>query len=222
MNRREILRQGGATLAVLSTAGLAGCSSDDGGNDGGDDGGGDDGSSDDGSSSITDDDGSEDQSSSDGETDDETSDGDEEPTQVENCPRDGVDSADVTGQFDGSVVSNSIDGIEVQSLEASIQSDEQGGESFEVLITVMNTGDQTTHAQDYTYDLTVYDDSCTVLEIPGVNQYGISQDMAPGDTGRLFIAPTSSEFSLDNIAAFEVSVSCAASFADGVYCPDDS
>lgn len=216
MKRRRILKQGGAALSVITTAGLAGCSSDDGE-------GGDSESSDDTGEMDNTDDGTE---STDGDSNDGTESEDEntddETTQVENCPREGVDGAQVSGEFDASVVSNSIDGIAVQSMEGAVVSDDQGGEILEIQITVTNTGDETTHARDYTYDLTVYDDSCTVLEIPGVTQYGLSQDMEPGDSASLFITPTRSEFELDQISAFEVSVSCSGPFAEGVYCPEGS
>lgn len=217
MDRREILRRAGGGLAALTTAALAGCSGDD-GDDGDDAGSGDDGSSADDSSNTEED------SSSDDSTDEDTTDdtNDETTTQVEDCPREDVSGATFSGEFDGSVVSNSIDGIEVESIDASITTTGETGEQLELAIAVRNSGDQTTHPRDYTYDLTVYDDSCTVLEIPGVTQYGVSPDLEPGDAGTLFITPTRSEFSLDEIAAYEVSVSCSGPFAEGVYCPDDS
>jgi len=220
MRRRRILKEGGAALSVITTAGLAGCSGDDGGDDS--NGGGPESSDDTGETDSTDDGTASTDDDSTDETGSEEENSDEETTQVENCPREGVDGAQVSGEFDGSVVSNTIDGVAVESMGAGIVSDDQGGEILEIQITVTNTGDETTHARDYTYDLTVYDDSCTVLEIPGVTQYGISQDMEPGDSASLFITPTRSEFSLDQISAFEVSVSCSGSFAEGVYCPEGS
>ena len=210
MDRREILRRAGGGLAVLATVGLAGCSGDDGSEDD-DTAGGDDGNSPDDADNTTED-------SSDEDTTDDTD--DESTTQIENCPREDVSGATFSGEFDGSVISNAIDGIEVESVDASITTSEDADDQLEVAITVRNSGEETTHPRDYTYDLTLYDDSCTVLEIPGVTQYGVSPDLEPGDTGALFITPTRAEFSVDEIAAYEVSVSCSGSFAEGVYCPD--
>ena len=101
MKRRRILKQGGAALSVITTAGLAGCSSDDGGDDGE---GGDSESSDDTGEMDNTDDGTE---STDGDSNDGTESEDEntddETTQVENGPREGVDGAQVSGEFDASV-----------------------------------------------------------------------------------------------------------------------
>jgi hypothetical protein len=217
MDRRETLRRAGGGLAVLTTVGLAGCSGDDNGDEDDDAGGGDDGGSSDDSVNTEEDSSSDD--SADEDTTDDTD--DETPTQVENCPREDVSGATFSGEFEGSVVSNAIDGIEVESIDASIVTSEEAGDQLELAITVSNSGDQTTHPRDYTYDLTVYDDTCTVLEIPGVTQYGVSPDLEPGDTGSLFITPTRSEFSVDQIAAYEVTVSCSGPFAEGVYCPEE-
>jgi hypothetical protein len=111
----------------------------------------------------------------------------------------------------GSVATNSVDGIEIVGWTS-----ETLEESFQVTVTVRNTGDQTTGLIDYGYSLTLYDESGSKLPPRGLLARSTAGDVGSGETGDLRLDITGME-NPDAVAEYEISVECDG-FSDGVYC----
>jgi len=221
--RRELL----AALGVGVSVGLAGCGGDDGDDEEDDedeedepeettaesddsmDDGSDD-SMDDGSDSGADDGG--DSGADDG--DDSMDDGSDGSTD------DGSDSgsdAEATGDVDGTVTNELADGIEVVSHSGSVTEDMDGNETFELIVTVRNNGEETFEIIEHDFSATLYDsDGNEIGTSSGFGSFGGSPE--PGEEAPVFLSGIDAD--PQAIASYEITLSCSG-FDEGAYCPSE-
>ncbi|MUV90609.1 hypothetical protein GJ629_12460 [Halapricum sp. CBA1109] len=178
----------------------------DGGGDDSMDGGGDDSMDDGGDDSM--DDGS-DSGSDDGSTDDGSDD----------SADDGSDSgsdAEATGDVDGTVTNQLADGIEVVSHSGSVTEDMDGNETFELIVTVQNNGEETFEIIEHDFSATLYDsDGNQIGTSSGFGSFGGSPE--PGEEVPVFLSGIDAD--PQAIASYEITLSCSG-FDEGAYCPE--
>lgn len=205
-------------VAAAGTVALAGCS-DSGGGDGGDtsgDGGdettnsgGDDTPPDSEPATTANNDG-ETETATDTETGQTTE--DDEPSSGE-----GRDLGDPDGAV-GEIVPDELDIVELNSRVGS-ESTVEG--VWVTDVTVENTGDQQTAVDEYTYRVTLRDDSGSELYsgfARGLFPNDQPTEIASGETTTFIVsAEPPEEGDPDEVASYEVSITCEIG-ADGVYC----
>lgn len=224
MNRRTLLRNCGVGLGVLANAALAGCTDsnngddgngddgdDENGDDSADDGGGDDAGDSDGGSNG-DGDGSDGESGDDGSTDGAMGD---IPTDSDAADETTVQS-DSSGGSGGSQEGSGeslVEGLVIDGLERVDQDDR-----VSVATTVRNDGEQTTDIFEYAYELTLFDEAGTDVTDGGTN-FGTTAEteIASGDTATINVSSTPAS-SVDDVASYEVTLSCEGPFVEGTYC----
>jgi len=190
LGRRRLLQGLGASVAVT---GLAGCSSDGGGDD-------------------------ETEAGGDTDSTEETEAGGDTDS-TEETETGGEDEA-TPGSDDmvtGSVTQNSIDGIEVTELQTEIDDD-----SIKAYVTFENTGGQTIpyrRPAPYRWEMSAFDADGNLLNEdpePGVFWWETSEDIPPGETGGINLKLTLFDES-SQAATVEISIACAEN-KDNTYC----
>lgn len=91
------------------------------------------------------------------------------------------------------------------------------GERISVTATVENTGDRTTSVIDYTYDVALYDADGNELQGSGMSASAVGSELGPGERTDVTLTPMF-DGSPEDVARYELSLTCEGSLADGVYC----
>jgi hypothetical protein len=209
VNRRTLLRYCSTGIGAVTASALAGCSitggdggdGGDGGNDNGDgDGGNDDGNGEDGNGN--------DGADSDEGASTETPTATPTSTAVGSPGTQAGDSGGPTRSAE-----SDVDGLAVESAEYV-----SGGENFSVRVTVVNTGDQETDIMEYGYQLTVFDGADEDISTSTTSYGTTNETTAPPGESATLTASRQVDGSPDDVARFELVVSCDSAFAEGVYC----
>ncbi|ELZ13708.1 hypothetical protein C479_02646 [Halovivax asiaticus JCM 14624] len=127
---------------------------------------------------------------------------------------DGLGDVDIEGEL----VGNSVDGLEVvdhQPYEADGHSTVVDG-AFSLIVTVENTGEQEIDLLGYTYSLSLYDASGSVIS-EGASTRSLEYGVSAGEIGAVETWSGNGAMA-ENVARYELSLTCDGMFADGVYC----
>lgn len=111
--------------------------------------------------------------------------------------------------------SGSVDSNEVGELEIVGWTSEVADGSFQVTVTIRNTGSESTPLIDYGYELMMYDGDGSPLARGGINARS-SHRVDSGATGEVPLSSTGLS-DPEAVERYEISLECDA-FSDGVYC----